>query len=26
VSNQRKAELVSDNFGIQSFWGGYSKI
>jgi hypothetical protein len=26
MSNQRKAELVSDNFGIQSFQGSHGKI
>jgi hypothetical protein len=26
LSNQRKAEFVNDNFGIQSFWGGHDKI
>jgi hypothetical protein len=26
MSNQKKAELVNDNFGIQSFWGGHGEI
>jgi hypothetical protein len=26
MSNQRKAEFVNGNFGIQSFWGGYGEI
>jgi hypothetical protein len=26
MSNQRKAEFVSGNFGIQSFWGGYGEF
>jgi hypothetical protein len=26
MSNQWKAELINDNFGIQSFWGGHDKI
>jgi hypothetical protein len=26
MSNQRKAEFVNGNFGIQSFWGGHGKI
>jgi hypothetical protein len=26
MSNEWKAELVSNNIGIQSFWGGHAKI
>jgi hypothetical protein len=26
MSNQRKSEFVSGNFGIQSFWGGHGEI
>jgi hypothetical protein len=26
MSNQRKAEFINGNFGIQSFWGGHGKI
>jgi hypothetical protein len=26
MSNQRKSELINDNFGIQSFWGGRGEI
>jgi hypothetical protein len=26
MSNQKKAELVNGNFGIQSFWGGHGEI
>jgi hypothetical protein len=26
MGNQQKAEFVSDDFGIQSFWGGHDKL
>jgi hypothetical protein len=26
MDNQQKAKFVSDNFGIQCFWGGHGKI
>jgi hypothetical protein len=26
MSNQKKAEFVNNNFGMQSFWGGHGKI
>jgi hypothetical protein len=26
MSNQWKAEFISDNFGIQRFWGGHVEI